>query len=68
MYLWYLVAKEHIKYKNREDIYSYSTLDCEIIKENYIVVSKPNSDDMLKSYKFGYEVDNPSYKYFKNKQ
>ena len=38
-----------------------------MIKENYIVVSKPNSDDMLKSYKFGYEVDNPSYKYFKNK-
>ena len=38
-----------------------------MIKENYLVVSKPNSEDMLKSYKFGYEVDNPSYKFFKNK-
>ena len=38
-----------------------------MIKESYLVVSKPNSEDMLKSYKFGYEVDNPSYKFFKNK-
>ncbi|MBR4567767.1 DUF4268 domain-containing protein [bacterium] len=43
--------------------------DCtlKMIKENYLVISKPNSDDILKSFKFGYEVDNPSYKYFKSK-
>lgn len=54
------------KDKNDEQI-NLNDFTLKMIKENYLVVSKPNSEDMLKSYKFGYEVDNPSYKFFKNK-
>lgn len=38
-----------------------------MIRDKYLWATMPNSDDMLKSYKFGYEVDNPSYKFFKDK-
>ena len=37
------------------------------IIEDYLVIVKPDSDDIIKSFKFGYEVDNPSYEYFKHK-
>lgn len=54
------------KNKNDEQI-NLNDFTLKMIKEKYLVVSKPNSEDMLKSYKFGYEVDNPSYKFFKSK-
>lgn len=60
--------KQLPKNENRKDEeINLNSFTLKMIKENYLVVSKPNSDDILKSYKFGYEVDNPSYKYFKNK-
>ena len=34
--------------------------------EDYLVITKPDSEGVVKTYKFGYEVDNPSYEYFKN--
>lgn len=37
------------------------------IKDRYLFKNYPNNPNILKSYKFGYEVDNPSYTYFKNK-
>ena len=35
--------------------------------EDYLVIVKPDSEGVVKTYKFGYEVDNPSYEYFKTK-
>lgn len=35
------------------------------IKEDYLVQTKPDSDGTIRTYKFGYEVDNPSYQFFK---
>ena len=35
--------------------------------EDYLVITKPDSEGVVKTYKFGYEVDNPSYEYFKTK-
>lgn len=37
------------------------------IIEDYLVITKPDSEGVVKTYKFGYEVDNPSYEYFKTK-
>lgn len=37
------------------------------IKEEFLSITRPDSDDIIKTYKFGYEVDNPSYEFFKNK-
>lgn len=38
------------------------------LRETYIVDSKPNSENIVKSYKFGYEGNNnSSYKFFKSK-
>lgn len=37
------------------------------IEEDFLVITKPDSDDIIKTYKFGYEVDNPSYEFFKHK-
>ena len=54
------------KGKTDEQI-NLNSFTLKMIKENYLVVVKPNSEEILKSYKFGYEVDNPSYKFFKNK-
>ena len=31
------------------------------------MISKPDSADIIKTFKFGYEVDNPSYEFFKHK-
>ena len=31
-----------------------------------MLIIKPDSEEQLKTYNFGYEVDNPSYEYFKN--
>lgn len=37
------------------------------IIEDYLVITKPDSEGVVKTYKFGYEVDNPSYEFFKTK-
>lgn len=37
------------------------------IEEDFLVISKPDSEDIIKTFKFGYEVDNPSYEFFKHK-
>jgi uncharacterized protein with ParB-like and HNH nuclease domain/predicted transport protein len=37
------------------------------IIEDYLVITKPDSSDVIKTFKFGYEVDNPSYEFFKHK-
>lgn len=37
------------------------------IEEDFLVISKPDSADIIKTFKFGYEVDNPSYEFFKHK-
>lgn len=35
------------------------------IQEDYLVQIKPDSQGTVRTYKFGYEVDNPSYQFFK---
>lgn len=35
------------------------------IQEDYLVQTKPDSQGTIRTYKFGYEVDNPSYQFFK---
>ena len=52
--------------KSCDDIFINSTSLNRIIEE-YLVVSKPDSSDVIKTFKFGYEVDNPSYEFFKHK-
>ncbi|MEG1821058.1 MAG: DUF262 domain-containing protein [Malacoplasma sp.] len=37
------------------------------IIEDYLVIVKPDSANVIKSFKFGYEEDNPSYEFFKYK-
>lgn len=51
--------------KDEDKIFLNSTRLSEII-EKYLLIIKPDSEEQLKTYKFGYEVDNPSYEYFKN--
>ncbi len=52
--------------KKEENIFINSIPLTEIIKE-YLCIVKPDSEEQLKTYKFGYEVDNPSYEFFKYK-
>ena len=37
------------------------------IQEDFLAISKPDAADIIKTFKFGYEVDNPSYEFFKHK-
>ena len=37
------------------------------IEEDFLVITKPDSADIIKTFKFGYEADNPSYEFFKHK-
>lgn len=53
------------KGKKLEDIY-IGTLSLKRITEEYIYMKMPPSYN-LSTYKFGYEVDNPSFKYLKHK-
>lgn len=39
----------------------------ENVINNYLSINEPSSNGILKSFKFGYEVDNPSYEFFKHK-
>lgn len=50
--------------KGYENIFIYSVPLSEIMK-SYLCIVKPDSEGQLKTYKFGYEVDNPSYEFFK---
>lgn len=52
------VQKQNILYLNGESI--------ETIKERYIIESR-KPQNILKTYKFGYESDNPSFKYLRFK-
>lgn len=53
------------KDKNEEEIY-LGSFSLKAIKEEYLVVEKP-PQFIIKTYKFGYEVDNPSFKFLKHK-
>lgn len=37
------------------------------IQEDFLAISKPDAADIIKTFKFGYEIDNPSYEFFKHK-
>lgn len=52
--------------KDLDKIYVNSIPLSKII-EDYLVITKPDSEGVVKTYKFGYEVDNPSYEFFKTK-
>ena len=56
---------EENKDKDLDRIYLNSTRLSDII-EKYLLTIKPDSENQLITYNFGYEVDNPSYEYFKN--
>ncbi len=51
--------------KNESDIY-IGTFSLKQIKEEYLVVQMP-PQFLVNTYKFGYENDNPSFKYLKHK-
>lgn len=51
--------------KNDDEIY-LGTFSLKNIKEEYLVVQRP-PQNIISSYKFGYEVDNPSFKYLKHR-
>lgn len=57
---------EDNKTKTNETIY-ISSIPLTKIIEDYLVIVKPDSEGQLKTYKFGYEVDNPSHEFFKHK-
>lgn len=54
---------EENKGKKNDDIY-LGSFSLKAIKEEYLVVSRP-PQFIIRTYKFGYEVDNPSFKYLK---
>lgn len=57
---------EENKNKTNDTIY-ISSIPLTKIIEDYLVIVKPDSEGQLKTYKFGYEVDNPSHEFFKHK-
>lgn len=59
-----ILINEIIDYCKKKNIGELnSTLISEIV-EKYLYKSKPNN--IIRTYKFGYEEDNPSYKYFRH--
>lgn len=59
-----ILINEIINYCKRKNI---TELNCTLlseIEEKYLFKSKPNN--IIRTYKFGYEEDNPSYKYFRH--
>lgn len=50
--------------KSLNDIF-INSIPLSKIQEDYLVQTKPDSQGTIKTYKFGYEVDNPSYEFFK---
>lgn len=53
------------KEKKDDDIY-LGSFSLKAIKEEYLVVQKP-PQFIIKTHKFGYEVDNPSFKFLRHK-
>lgn len=53
------------KDKKDEDIY-LGSFSLKTIKEEYLVIERP-PQFIIKTYKFGYEVDNPSFKFLRHK-
>lgn len=51
--------------KNEEEIY-LGSFSLKAIKESYLVIEKP-PQFIIKTYKFGYETDNPSFKFLKHR-
>lgn len=51
--------------KKEEDIY-LGSFSLKAIKESYLVIEKP-PQFIIKTYKFGYEIDNPSFKFLKHR-
>lgn len=54
---------EENKGKKDEEIY-LGSFSLKAIKEEYLVISRP-PQFIIRSYKFGYEVDNPSFKFLR---
>lgn len=53
------------KDKNEQDVY-VGSFSLKAIKESYLVIEKP-PQFIIKTYKFGYEVDNPSFKFLRHR-
>ena len=53
------------KDKSEENVY-LGSFSLNAIKESYLVVEKP-PQFIIKTYKFGYEVDNPSFKFLRHR-
>ena len=53
------------KDKHEEEVY-LGSFSLKAIKESYLVVEKP-PQFIIKTYKFGYEVDNPSFKFLRHR-
>ena len=51
--------------KNEEDIY-LGTFSVKSIRETYLCIEKP-PNRLIRTYKFGYETDNPSFKFLRHK-
>lgn len=51
--------------KSNDQIF-ISSIPLTKIIEDYLVIVKPDSEGQLKTYKFGYEIDNPSHEFFKH--
>lgn len=49
--------------KNSNEIF-INSIPLNKIIEDYLVIIKPDSANVIKSFKFGYEEDNPSYEFF----
>lgn len=58
--------KEKYYDKNQEEVI-VNSMSLSRIVEDYLYILDPNSQNINKTYKFGYEVDNPSYEFFKHK-
>lgn len=58
--------KDKNKDKKNDEIF-INSIPLSKIESDYLVIEKPDSGGIVKTYKFGYEIDNPSYEYFKNK-
>lgn len=53
------------KGKHEDEIY-LGSFSLKAIKESYLVIEKP-PQFIIKTYKFGYEVDNPSFKFLRHR-
>ena len=59
-----ILIHEIIKYCRNNNIEELNSTLLSEIEEKYLFKIKPNN--IIRTYKFGYEVDNPSYEYFKH--